>query len=195
MQSQLDNLYIHKIIKFRSQTRHQNTAPAQPLESVRIPTNTTTQSKLLSCRRVLHMQGTLVQVHGHSLGSNWTLGQLSFWNVGHALEIVVTGIAEVGGTETEEHGHRATVATLVLQIVRAMFWAHLGLADITAAPTDQLLMVKRVSSSSLNITPGLTPKVSLPTLKTDVVSISLHGKSCRVIVPAGSFTYNSLAFR
>ena len=50
-----------------------------------------------------------------------TLGQLSFWKVGHAEEIVWTGIAKVGGVETES----------------------------TAAPINQLLRVEWVFFNSL----------------------------------------------
>ena len=39
----------------------------------------------------------------------------------------MTGVAEVGGAETEEDSYGAAVATLVLQVVRAMLGAHLGL--------------------------------------------------------------------
>ena len=46
-----------------------------------------------------------------------------------SLEVVVTGVAEVGRPEAEEDGHRAAVAALVLQVVRAVLRAHLGLKD------------------------------------------------------------------
>lgn len=51
--------------------------------------------------------------------------QLRFGDVGHSLEVVMTSITEVGGAKTEEDGHRATVATLVLQEVCAVLGTHL----------------------------------------------------------------------
>ena len=39
----------------------------------------------------------------------------------------MTGVAEVGGAETEEDSHGAAVATLILQVVCTVFGAHLGL--------------------------------------------------------------------
>lgn len=48
-----------------------------------------------------------------------------FGNVGQALEVVVACITEVGGAEAEEHSHRTAVATLVFEVVGAVFRAHL----------------------------------------------------------------------
>ena len=41
----------------------------------------------------------------------------------------MAGVAEVGGAEAEEDGDRAAVAALVLQVVRTVLRAHLGLKD------------------------------------------------------------------
>ena len=38
----------------------------------------------------------------------------------------MAGVAEVGGAEAEEDGDRAAVAALVLQVVGAVLWTHLG---------------------------------------------------------------------
>ena len=42
----------------------------------------------------------------------------------------MTRVAEMGRPEAEEDGHRAAIATLVLQIVRAVLGTHLGLKMI-----------------------------------------------------------------
>ena len=39
----------------------------------------------------------------------------------------MAGVTEMGGAEAEEDGNRATVATLVLQEISAMFWTHLSI--------------------------------------------------------------------
>ena len=61
------------------------------------------------------MQGTLRPLQGLGTGPHGTLGQLRLHNAGQTLEVVVAGVAEVGGAETEVDGNRATVAALVLQ--------------------------------------------------------------------------------
>jgi len=51
--------------------------------------------------------------------------QFVFGQVGDALEVVMAGVAEVGGAEAEENCHRATVTALVLQEVGSVlmdFW-------------------------------------------------------------------------
>ena len=58
MQLRLNNrIYT---IKFRSQSTI--------LESVSVSANPTPQGKLLSSRRMLHVQGTLIQIQWYSLG-------------------------------------------------------------------------------------------------------------------------------
>ncbi len=51
--------------------------------------------------------------------------QLVLRDVGDALEVVVTRVAEVRRAEAEEDGHAAAVATLVLEEVRPVLRAHL----------------------------------------------------------------------
>ena len=61
------------------------------------------------------------------LRSHRALGQLCLGNVGDPLEVIMTGVAEVRRAETEEDGHRATVPTLVLQVVSPVLRTHLSL--------------------------------------------------------------------
>ena len=56
-------------------------------------------------------------------------GQLALWNVGHALELVVTTVTEVDGAEAEEDGDWAAEATLVLEEVLAVLRTHLWRED------------------------------------------------------------------
>lgn len=53
------------------------------------------------------------------------MGQLFFRDTGHPLEIIMTGVAKMCRAKAEEHSHRATVTTFVLQEICPMFRAHL----------------------------------------------------------------------
>lgn len=53
------------------------------------------------------------------------VGQLCLGDGGDALEVVMASLAEVGGAKAEEYRHRAAVAALVLQEVRAVLGTHL----------------------------------------------------------------------
>ena len=96
------------------------------------------------------------------------------------------------GAEAEEDGHRAAVAALVLQVVRPVLRAHLGLeqkrgemnrallsylADVAAAAADQLFRVEGVPGPGVQVTARLAAEVRLAALEADVVSIALHGES------------------
>merc|ERR1719219_84337 len=138
------------------------------------------------------MQGTLINIQRYSLGSHRALRELRFGNVSNSLEVIVTGVTEVSGAEAEEDCDRAAVSALVLQVVRPVLGAHLGLANITAASTDELLWVVGVRPASLQVTPSLSSEVSLAALEAHVVGISVHGKPCRVIEPASPLTGDGL---
>jgi hypothetical protein len=71
----------------------------------------------------------------------------------------MTSIAEMSGPKTEEHSHRATVATLVFQKVCAMLRTHLGSGNIAASTTYQLRWV--ILLPHLCITAGLPSIISL----------------------------------
>lgn len=71
------------------------------------------------------MQGAFCALQGFCPGAHGTLGELGFRGAGDTLEVVVAGIAEVSGPKAEVDGHRAAVATLVLQEVGAMFGTYL----------------------------------------------------------------------
>ena len=79
-----------------------------------VPTDATPKGKLLSRSGMLYVKRTLRALERNSLGSHWALGQLLLGNVGDSLEVIVTRITEVSCPETEEDGHGAAVATLVL---------------------------------------------------------------------------------
>ena len=92
-----------------------------------VPTDATPKGKLLSRGGMFYVKRTLRALERNSLGSHWALGQLLLGNVGDSLEVIVTRITEVSCPETEEDGHGAAVATLVLQVVGAVLGTHLGL--------------------------------------------------------------------
>ena len=93
------------------------------LESVGVPTDSTAERELLPSGGVLHMQGTLLNIQWHSLtenynmlepaiqstcstgtylGSHRALRELRFRDVCNSLEVIVAGVTEVSGAETEE---------------------------------------------------------------------------------------------
>ena len=117
-----------------------------------VPADSTSEGKLLSSCRMLDVKRTLIALKRNSLekkntefvhifysliiGYLWSyraLGQLRFGDVGDSLEVVMTQVAEMGRPEAEEDGHRAAIATLVLQVVRAVLGTHLGLKMINVS--------------------------------------------------------------
>ena len=96
-----------------------------PLEGLCISAHTTAEGKFLTSRGVFHVQGAFCALQGFCTGAHGALGQLRFGGAGHALEIVVAWIAEVGSSETEVDGHRTAVAALVLQEISAMLRTYL----------------------------------------------------------------------
>ncbi len=63
---------------------------------------------------MLDVQRALLALQLLALWSDGALRQIRLGQVGHALEVVVAGVAEVCGAEAEEDGHGAAVAALVL---------------------------------------------------------------------------------
>ena len=109
--------------KFRSQKINTQ----RSLECVGVPAHATPEGKLLASRGMFDVKRTLGAFEGNSFRSHRTLGQLRLRNVGDTLEVIVTRITKVSRPEAEENGHGAAVATLVLQVVCAVFGTHLGL--------------------------------------------------------------------
>ena len=70
-----------------------------------ISADTTAQSKLLPCGRVLHMQGALGTLQWSSTRPYWTLGELRLVHACQTLEVIVTRIAEVCGPKAEVDSH------------------------------------------------------------------------------------------
>jgi len=82
-----------------------------------------------------------------------------FRNAGDALEIIVTPIAEMRRSETKEDSDRATVATLVFQVVCSMLGTQLSLRNITTPSTDEFFWVKMWLN--LYVTSSISSKISL----------------------------------
>ena len=78
-----------------------------------IPAYATTQRKFFTRGRVADMQRAFFACKLHCLRPDRALWQVWLGYVGYALEVVVTGVAEVSGAETEENGHGATVPAFV----------------------------------------------------------------------------------
>lgn len=95
------------------------------LECLCVPTDATAQSKLFSRGRMLDVQRALRSLKGLCTRPNRALGQLALGQAGQPLEVVVAGVAKVGGAETEVDGHRTAVAALVLKEVAAVLGADL----------------------------------------------------------------------
>ena len=74
-----------------------------------------------------------------------------------------------------------------------MFGTHLGLADVTAASTDELLWIESVPCASIKVAPRLSSKVSLAALEADVVGVALHGKAGGVVEPSRPLRADGLA--
>lgn len=90
-----------------------------------IAAHSTTECKLFTSGRVLYVQWTLCPLQWLGAWSNRTLGELCLWHACQALEVVMTRIAEMGGTKAKVDSYRATVAALVLQIIHTMLRTHL----------------------------------------------------------------------
>ena len=71
------------------------------------------------------MQWTLSPFQGAGTRPHGTLGELRLGHAGQTLEVIVARGTKVCGTETVVDGNRATIATLVLQEICAVFWTHL----------------------------------------------------------------------
>ena len=71
------------------------------------------------------MEGTLGTRERFGARAYRTHGEFGLWYGGDALEIIVTSVTEVSSPETEVHGNRATIATLVLKEIGAVFGAYL----------------------------------------------------------------------
>jgi hypothetical protein len=92
---------------------------------VEISADTTAESKLLTCRRVIDVKWTFLSEELGRFWSSWTFRKFYLRNVGQTLKIIVASVAEVSCSETEENRDRATVATLVFKKIHPMFGTHL----------------------------------------------------------------------
>jgi hypothetical protein len=92
---------------------------------VEISADTTAESKLLTCRRVIDVKWTFLSEELGRFWSSWTFRKFYLRNVGQTLKIIVASVAEVSCSETEENRDRATVATLVFKKIHPVFGAHL----------------------------------------------------------------------
>lgn len=96
------------------------------LKGVGVPTNATAEGELFARERMLDVQRTFVTLELNGAWSGGTARQLSLGDIRNSLEIVVAGIAEMSGAETEEDGDGAAISAFVLQKVRSVFGAHLS---------------------------------------------------------------------
>ncbi len=71
---------------------------AWPLEGVGVPADPAAEGELLSGGRMLDVERTLLALHGHALRADGALRQVRLGDVRHPLEVVVTGVAEMGRT-------------------------------------------------------------------------------------------------
>lgn len=71
------------------------------------------------------VQGALGPLQGLGTWSHRALREVCLHKASQALEVVMAGVAEVGGPKAEIDGHRTAVAALVLQEVSAMLGTHL----------------------------------------------------------------------
>ena len=136
--------------------------------------------------RMFNVERTFFAVHLRAFGAHRTLGQLGLGQVSHSLEIVVTGVAEMGRAEAEEHGDGATVSALVLQVVGAVFGAHLGPGHVAAAAANQFLGVEIVRLTDIAVANGFAAVISLFAFVTDVISVSVNCESRRVSFESGT---------
>jgi hypothetical protein len=120
-----------------------------------------------------------------------TRGQLAFRYVGEPLELVVAGLAEVGGAEAEEDGDGAAVAALVLEEVGPVLGAHSGPRYVATTPADELHGVEGLAAL-LDVASRLPPVIRLLTLVAHVISVSVHGIGGRILVVAATGSRNRL---
>ena len=98
--------------------------------------------------------------------------QFAARDIGDSLEVIMALVAEVCGPEAEEHSHRATVATFILQKVCAVFGTHLCSCDIWAPPTDEFRRVVIIPTGHAILTSRFTTIVCLMAFGTDIIGIS-----------------------
>ncbi len=157
-----------------------------------ITANATAEGKFFARRRMLNVQRTLLAFQRRAFGSHRTLGQLRLGQMSHALEVVVAGVAKVSRTEAKEHGDRAAISTLVLEVIRAVFRAHLGPGDIAAAAAHKLFGV--VVVAVFVVAGSFSTVIGLSTLVARVVGVTIECESGRVVVETASFRGHGLAF-
>lgn len=100
------------------------------LECVRVSTDATPKGKLLARRRVLDVERAFRPFQLLPSWTCWTVWKFNLWDIRHPLEVVMTTVAEVDGSETEEDSDRATEVTLVLEEVEAVLWTDLSTRDV-----------------------------------------------------------------
>ena len=73
------------------------------------------------------------------LGSNRALRQVLFGQIGHALKVVVTRVAEMRSSKAEEDGDGTAITTLIFKIICTVLWTHLSLRDVAAPSANKFL--------------------------------------------------------
>lgn len=138
------------------------------LESVGVATDTTTQGEFLACRWVCNMQGTFIALHGNAVRGDGTL-RIAF-EYDQTLEIVVACITKMSGSKAKVNGNRTTESAFVLQVIGPVFGTNLGLSNVGATATNELLRIEIVGIQ-FSVASCLTTKVGLVTLEAKIVRV------------------------
>ena len=110
------------------------------LECLCVPTDAAAKSKLFPCGWMFDVQWTFRALEGLCTWPDGALGQLALGHAGQALEVVMAGVAEVGGAEAEVDCHGAAVAALVLEEVTAVLGADLNGGERRTIETAAVLV-------------------------------------------------------
>ena len=110
-----------------------------------------------------------------------------FGHFGHVTEVFVTGIAEMGCSEAKEDGHRAAIATLVLEIIGAVSRAHLRPGHVAATPANQFGRIKRFAAGSSCYPFAAETHVHLATSLSAVIGLNGGKQVSLFLCSAGRF--------
>lgn len=69
--------------------------------------------------------------------------QLTLWDSGNTLKVIVARLAEVCGSEAEEYRHRTAVTTFIFEKVCPVFRAHLCPCHVATTAAYQFSRVER----------------------------------------------------
>ena len=161
-----------------------------------------------------HVTFLLIKLSKKTCSDSWILTRRTCWKLilrhcRDSLKVVMATVAKMCGTKAEKHRNGATIAAFVFQEISSMAWAELSLRYVAASATDQFRRVKLHSqfnvaacfatkiglqgSGDINNYDKMPPpakykvmmyETNLLALKTNIVSVSVHSKSCWVVIVA-----------